>query len=621
MGVRGFGEPHQPMMGPMSRLKLAAAAAATLLVALLVSDIARAALLPRELQYVPPENGLVVLGGRIDELWRAVDEHFGLTIRDRSRESFLFEGLRRLADDYGKKGSPVDSLDALRARGIDTSRGFVYSIYRETDSEVFYVLVVPLHDLRAFRTFLGVVGGDRGPSETIGSRGDRFEVDMYGDLYVATPEPSLAVVANSRELLRRSLLNRARNLAHARNSDTMFEGVRRLMRERPFHSATTFVFWQPQDVPVVRAAVAAIRFGGSEIDLVADLDVVSGGVRVVDDLFESPPPPAPWTALLPFPTALAWTVEDRALSRYLQFLETFSEPGRFMREAYGGVLSEIRGVSGLNRLVLATTGYRSGVPDILMGIWCDAQELHERLLAVRRRLQEKRDRDLLTGMLATLPEGESPTSVADLVSAGHLTPEPWTPWNKYTFEGRRVLVKPLVNADFANDTFERLYHDWLIEYLTPRLTDNDIKYRPKLLAGQPAEDSASVALYAETLKSDRYRMVVAAKDGITWVATDVSQLEAVLERPGPSSLSLADSAIYQSASGQTSWRKVHGYANVDEWIHLGLLSPNSGANKDLQSALFDFQHHAALALNVSPTSRRDQMRLTVRVSREPRQAP
>src|SRR5262245_32890944 len=245
--------------GTTPRPLLAAGVSAALVLALSFSAWWRSSLLPSELQYIPPESSLIVAGGRIDALWRDIDTHFGPDIRARHEQSPLFSGLTKTADDYQKKGVPVDSVAALQRYGIDTARGFLYSIYSDSDEDAQYLLVVPVTDPAKFRTFVaralaarGIVSQDIGKGQT---------VQVVGDTHVfALPEPGIALVSNSIALMRRSILNRDRNVTQIKNNDAFYEGVRRLARDRLLHTATTFLSWQPQGAPALQGAMASVRF-------------------------------------------------------------------------------------------------------------------------------------------------------------------------------------------------------------------------------------------------------------------------------------------------------------------------------------------------------------------------
>jgi hypothetical protein len=604
----------KPDQRARSRPRLAAAVAATVALALLFAIAVRAQLLPAELQYIPPENTLLIAGGRIDQLWPAVEAHFGRSIRDGQKDS-IFSDLTDPAKRYQDKNAPVNSLEALGRQGIDTARGFLYSVYRESDSPSEYVLVVPVTDSNKFVDFLRQTSdGGKVATQTIGSGAEQQSVVRVGDKYVARPEAGLAVVASSVTMLERSLLRRDRNLAQARSNDTFFDGARRLVRGRLLRSATTFVFWQPQDVPAIRSAVAALRFDDDAIDVVADFDVTSGSVRVIDDVFEGPPPSEPWTDRLPQSTPLVLAVEDTAIARYLRFLSTFADAGEFMRKNYGGIFAELQHVDGLRRLVTAVTGYHDGVPDILLGIWGEPDAIRARMSGVRRRLQERRDRALLKSVLATVPSDIPISSFANLVADGYLDPEPDSPWGRYALKDREIVKVELRDQDFANAAYVRRANGSTIEYLTPRLTDNDLRYRAEIQPAEYGDAPINYEAYEASVKSDRYRMAYVVGDGVFWLATDVPQLEAVLARPSGTRASLSDSELFHQLSLDQRSSKMRMYVDIDTWIHLGFLTTASGVSDNLRTLFRDLQYQAGVSINLT-ARRADQARISMRIRR------
>src|SRR4051812_1644635 len=158
---------------------------------------------------------------------------------------------------------------------------------------------------------------------------------------------------------------------------------------------------------------------------------------------------------------------------------------------------------------------------------------------VRRRLQERRDRALLRSVLATVPPDVRISSFANLVEEGYLDPEPDAPWDRYVLRDRKIVRVELRDQDFANAAYMR--GGSTIEYLTPRLTDNDLRYRAEIQPAENGDAPINYEAYEASVKSDRYRMAYVVGDGVFWLATDVPQLEAVLARPSDTRASLTDS--------------------------------------------------------------------------------
>ena len=106
-----------------------------------------------------------------------------------------------------------------------------------------------------------------------------------------------------------------------------------------------------------------------------------------------------WHRFLGPQTAAAIAVEDESLSDYLSFIGRFETIRTFMDDRYGGVLRPSKELPGLRRVVLAVTGYRNGLPELLLGVWGDPDSLEGLVTELQLSQREKRDRAVLEGAL------------------------------------------------------------------------------------------------------------------------------------------------------------------------------------------------------------------------------
>ena len=310
-----------------------------------------------------------------------------------------------------------------------------------------------------------------------------------------------------------------------------------------------------------------------------------------------------------FVEVAALVVEDQALARYLGFVMRFETARGFMDERYGGVLSALQAVDGLQRTVLAVTGYRDGLPELLLGVWGDTGDLTDLVLDLQLRHREERDRAVLEGALGLFLDrggrGVEALTDGDLVPvdalqrAGLLSAEPGAVFDRYTVRvsgGRSNLIvsvapPSLTRQDLPDASYVRQYGAATIQYILPSVTDNDVRYVPGLSD-----------VDGEALRGDRYRLATVLLDGVLWVATDVRDAERQIDRSRadtPASLpDLSSNEAFQAA--RETWSdqdRIQGFIDVERVTTLGLLSPESDVEQGAKDLLLDLRNHPSLAFS------------------------
>jgi hypothetical protein len=225
---------------------------------------------------------------------------------------------------------------------------------------------------------------------------------------------------------------------------------------------------------------------------------------------------------------------------------------------------------------------------------------------LQTRHRATRDRFVLEQALQAHRErfsGEQATSVEELLDKGLLKVEPHSLFDRYTIEDGVVSSDDVSARDLQNPSYLRSYKSRTIEYLLPPLTENDLHH-----------ETESTAEERELLLSDRYRLPTLLVDDVLWIANDVAEIEAVVDRGLDELPNLSESPVFQAVSAQWSGReKVRAFFDVDRLMTLGLLSPESQVQETAKQALHDLRNHPAISFDLKTKKLRNRMTLSVRL--------
>lgn len=431
-------------------------------------------------------------------------------------------------------------------------------------------------------------------------------------VFFAHPRSGILVLSDSKELLSAALRDRNRNYSYLVNNDRLYRGIRDALGNRLLRGAGTF-FWAREPHPLVKDISGSILFERDRIELKAYCDLRDGQLSILRQFLEPPPRPARWEQYLPYGTAAAVNFDDPASSRYLDFFGSFAGPSSFMSTEYGGLLLKLRQVPGLKQILVAATGYHSGVPNVMLGLWGDTYSLEKAFGELQMQFRYDRDVAIINNALQTaascstkplLPKMRFPISdegsqlsISDLFTLRYLIPEDHGLFDRYSIVGGKPTGR-LEPEDLENSTYSSEVDGREVRFLLPPVTDNDILYRTELQG-----------LDVSALKDNRYRMPWTTAGKIVWVCTDLSDLKALLGRR--SSESLRTNSRFQEAFPSTKPLKLELYMNMDQVIDLGLLSPESHVTSWVKANLIDLRNHPAISLTAVPN---DQHRLQILLS-------
>lgn len=573
----------------------------------------RGILLPDTLRYLPVQPDLLLAVGGIEELWEQIDDHFGRMIRDKENNGLLAEMLGDLSKSLADEGVPITSVRDVASRGIDVKRGILVGVYLGGD-EPGHAAIIPIRAWHAFLRTVEQLSGKSSKAMTCPQPElaglDLKEID--GELFTQ-PEPGIGLMASSCMLLHRSLSEGASNLQRARENDWLYENVKHRLRRPLLSGPRVFLAGLSPYGGLLKFAIG-LNFERLRIRIDGVTTLPGGDARLIKDLLTRPPTESPWQAWLPEQDIGRVVLRDHALSRYLQFLSTFGDLAEAMDTRFGGVLGELRHINTLYQIVATVTEYHEGLPQIVIGIWGRRGDLRKLVDNVRRKLRVNRDREILERAIARYKEHDMPASsdlaskraapaspsgnepkalmpaisVADLLKAGILKPEEEALFKRYPIKDGRVdePVPALTTRDFQNGTYVIKHQGFTIEYLSPRVTENDItlRFNPEELKG----------VDLKALKDDNYRMAILVTDDVLWVSTASADLNAIIDSHAePIGAEVPDqSTASASLPPSAGLQKLRGGINFPMAIEQGLLSGEENLEKWIKEYLFDFRDHA-----------------------------
>jgi len=616
--------------GPLSPVAhgpgLLAILVAILFISIVYSASVRRAFLMSDLQFIPVEDELLVVTGDLESLWEGVDHHFGAVLLDETREAgALTEGFRSLRETFQEGEEPkITSLDDLVRHGFDTEGGLLMSANHVSGSDEPSVLVVlPVAEGDTVTPFVSKLMDQEPEAETPDLDLEDAQVVSYEDVLLAYPDAGRALLTPDPDHLRRSVKYRDRNLSHHSADDGLYRVVRESLRGSLGSGPTVFGSWRPLAEPGIEQMTGVLTLHPDAVRFGVEVKVDAGVLRVLDDFLVPAKVSDDWNRFLGPQTAAALAVEDEALSDYLRFIGRFETVRSFMDDRYGGVLSALEELQGLRRMVLAVTGYRDGLPELLMGVWGDSDSLKSLVTGLQLRQREKRDRTVLEGALdALLDQGEvTPEDLAafreipleTLERNGLLVPEVGSTFRRYMFRAAYDASEgdlldqgvTLMEEDINSAPYLRMHGSHTIRLLLPPVTDNDITYVPGL-----------EEVDGDALRGDRYRLATVVLDSVLWVTTDVVDAQELINRAEWGQEGevpdLSENEAFRAARATWSRQdRIQGFLDIDRLTTLGLLSPESEVEEKAKRLLLDLRNHPSVSLAVRSEEKTERILVNV----------
>jgi hypothetical protein len=606
----------------------------------------RSRLLPAELGYLPPNVNVVLATGALGPVWDGVEFHFGRVLRDSRPKSSLRDLLEGLGDEF----DVATKRDLSCRYGLDLRRGALlgWSLTIRSEDDVMdlaewdspFVALVPLADATEIKDCETTTASDTSsetrcpriesstnaaenallvflcttwrrhqrdagiptdeqtlpcataPDTALPSVSATRLYDLYG-LVVAIPEPGLAFVSNSCDLLERGLAHGRANLAYARADDALFRAVREQLRH-PLLEGPSFMLYVREIfadlTPPLTIALSA-DFTPDAVAGYLSLQTIGSNARLVDEVLTPPPPTLPWRTFVAEDAMGVLVVRDPAIPHYLDLADQQQELGSYLETFLGGILQPTYALNDIEQFVLANTGYDEGVPTFLLGLWGKEDELRELVLATQRRLRDERDREIASGVLTAYAEAhpEEPPSLEAALRADDLAAE--AGWLE-RFGGDALEPTPLPAAAFGDSRYVEIYRGRELTYLEPEVTKADVTYR---LAPLDAPE-------IEVLLQNRYRLVSTLIGNTLWVSTGADDLRALLDRSDDGADGFPSGAGYPGA-------KISAVAQTTALTGKLLLSGERRLVDLAKRTLLDFRYHDPIGVWIVPVDGAQSLRL------------
>ncbi len=578
------------------RLRLFAAVMVALSAWVGLQLTARRVLRADELRYVPPGYMNLVATGTIRSTWAGMELHFGRVFREETSPGPLATSFRGLHDSLEKKGVNIRAPEDLAGYGLDIDRGIVAAHYG-ADDRTSSLYVVPIRPKDTLDSLLAAF--PEGGPPTPGTPIDQFPVTRIGQMFLTRPDPTAALVSDDEALLRLGIRGIASNLEHAERSDPLYEGIK-AMDGRLLSGASTLFVMPSAPAPLRRGWVVA-RLDGDALDIDGHLELQSAPWKVLRQFLAPAPRLSSWADQLSNDTAAALVLDDAAIASYIRFFGDMSAAPDVLRKQYGGVLWELQNVRNLTRAAVVATGYREGLPDLMLGVSGDADDLERLVEQLRTRFRVQRD--LLVITKAIDAAGAVPSQASALKAGGFLQDETGA-LDGYTIQPNAVVPPALDGSAFEREGYSSRHGDATIRYLTPPITANDLRYRPELKALLTLPDS----------EKNRYRIGVTVIGGTYWFATNARDLERLLDAGSDDSLTLQEAPQFTAAS--SAWSRddrLQLFINMDRTIRLGLLSPDSAIYGGVKQWLWELRDHPGVSLTIASDATAGRVRLRMRL--------
>ena len=216
----------------------------------------------------------------------------------------------------------------------------------------------------------------------------------------------------------------------------------------------------------------------------------------------------------------------------------------------------------------------------MVGIWGKKKNFGKLTSKVQIRLRENRDRIILKKALVEYrdhnPQGKGNPDAKDLIKEDFLESESSPFFYRYNTSLLDASDHVLKAIDLESSEYSQEFKGHLIQYLAPKMTINDYRYRVQ-----------SQNMDEEEFYSNRYRMAVTYMDDILWVSNDIYQLEKLIDRISGAGLSLSDNQklLGGLAGNWDDQDKMQILVDLERVSDLGLLAGINSPREDELSIL------------------------------------
>lgn len=597
-------------------------ACVAIVVATVYDVILQYSAVPAVMRYVPPESTIYGFTSSLKSIWLASEKHVGPFFRravpakeSRSQKDarYISDGAQEIKKFLRDRGVQLAQVDDLPALGIDPESGAAFAVVKGATNGQF-LAVLPILSKEKFLATVGKLSGTKVVSSKSPLKvGDRkyalYESEKF---FIVFPDDSTALLASDKSVLPRSLLDSAANLAFFRSSDHANRRFAQLLGNQRNPEAwikgsmdlgqiarnLRFVVAIDNDSLLIRTAFAPPTGQSQRLQ-----NVVTQGSASL----------ASMNAELSFGNMTAVLPESSFWRDFGALIKQFGGTDKSPLESlFPGVMDELEKARNAGRMNLAVSNESGAVPDVLLGVEMNEAEANDLVFRVQSKLRIDRDKRILDA--ARKQRAESGDGVATLwgLSPQALVAEKFLSdardplWTRYRQVNDATRVDPpLVPADFANATYERVEGGRVLRFVFPPMTDDDIRYR----VSKESRDRVS----EEDLKADRYRLCSVYWQGTLWFGNDASSVQRWLKRLQSPRVNadVADvSRIAESGRHTKAALFIHPRALLEQ----GMLHSDPRVNEWAQH-LADLADYRALLMTISADQNEKELYASVTLLR------
>jgi hypothetical protein len=549
--------------------------------------------IPYDLRYVPPESLIICGVGPPESLWAAVDDHFRSAIgRDGPLSEYLGNQQSHIHDKLKVEITKVSQIAAL---GLDITRGLVVAVAPGPTGQLETLFVLHTSNENVAEESLRAYTNSVPKDYSCTSEGHQQTARKFGDWWLVVPTPGTALIASSCLALLRSTHGTKESLRYFRTLDPLYEVLRHSLR-RPLSNGATMFAYVRQPNPAIRDASVSVRFLSDIVKIDAQVKFADNETSILKELLNAPTQSISTAAFLSPAVPLIAQVNDESASQYLNLLQAFDP--LVVKERFGDFLAASETTVGLKQNVVAVTGYRDQLPIVVLGFWAPPAQLRSLLDNVRCTLRKRRNQFLITrAREATMANGSISSrgvpTIDLLEQQGLLTKE------SPNFTEETNLKGSCGSETFQYESYHRKYRGQVIEFVAPKITDNDVRY-----AGH------GEVLAAGSLQGNQYRPAATIVGGVLWVGADERDLETIVDR----FIDGRDSRLVTRLLDWFDWAstdvKLRLSTNVERMILTGLISNNDDA-QSVAKGLQDLREHPRPFAYCSVDADRSTLHLTI----------
>jgi len=444
---------------------------------------------------------------------------------------------------------------------------------------------------------------------------------LYEMLNMVFPDRNTAVITNDESLLQTALGEQSRNLDFYRNWDSLIHDYSLLGNKLSGNEAVMAGAIRSPGVPVSTQIPILIRMSPDRIALNASLKVDNWNTKILNKLTSNHQDDIKKTAYKLTGAGASLSVHDAAITYYLEYLFNYlPEATQYLDKFLGdftAVLEEMKNISRIDSIGIFLANIKQGIPEIVITADMEKHESSNLIFNLQKKFRTIRDNTIISAALGRYYETHpydkqvsmktllTPTSTGSKADY-HIQPEASDLWDNYKLSNGNIISAGFDDPKvFADNFYSKQIDKLLFRYITPPVTDNDIKYR--------LNNNKSTDRDLEALKNNKYRLQSVYLDNKQqlWTgikASSIRRLIAQNNQPG-------SNGNAQTEKGHTDNKKLEIQIDPRWVINQGSLYPNRKINKFVKEYLKDLWQYKKLNADIYPRTEQNGLILSVELEK------